>query len=87
MAAAEAHLGWKREGDTLVKTVTCIDFVAAMRFVNAVADAAEAINHHPDITINWNRVGLVLSTHSAGGLTQLDLDLAATIDGIPTDQP
>jgi 4a-hydroxytetrahydrobiopterin dehydratase len=53
-----------------------------MQFVNAVALLAEGANHHPDIAISWNRVTLRLSTHSAGGLTQLDLDLAAAIDGI-----
>lgn len=82
VAAGLQSLNWRREGDSLVKTVELADFAEAMQFVNAVADAAEAANHHPDITINWNRVGLTLSTHSAGGLTQLDLDLARVIDGL-----
>jgi 4a-hydroxytetrahydrobiopterin dehydratase len=51
-----------------------------MKFVNAVAGAAEAANHHPDISISWNTVRLRLSTHSAGGITQKDLDLAGEID-------
>jgi 4a-hydroxytetrahydrobiopterin dehydratase len=67
-------------GDELRTTVTLHDFAAALAFVNAVGAAAEAANHHPDIDIRWNTVHLVLSTHSAGGLTLLDLALAAAID-------
>jgi 4a-hydroxytetrahydrobiopterin dehydratase len=74
------NLAWSREGDELVKTVTRKDFAEAMQFVNAVAELAEAANHHPDIAISWNKVTLRLSTHSAGGLTQADLDLAKRID-------
>ena len=61
-------------------------------FVNDVADIAESANHHPDIDIRWNRVRLTLSTHSAGGLTELDLDVADRIERVfgdshaPTDQ-
>jgi 4a-hydroxytetrahydrobiopterin dehydratase len=80
VASALGGLDWEREGDELVKTVQRKDFAQAMRFVNAVADAAEAANHHPDISISWNTVGLRLSTHSAGGITQKDLDLARRID-------
>lgn len=80
MAAGIAALAWARQGDELVKVVTRKDFAGSMAFVNAVAALAEAANHHPDIAISWNRVTLRLTTHSAGGLTQLDLDLAAAID-------
>jgi 4a-hydroxytetrahydrobiopterin dehydratase len=59
------------------------DFVLAMRFVNAVADLAEAEGHHPDIRIHWNRVRLVLWTHDLGGLSENDFILAAKIDRIP----
>jgi 4a-hydroxytetrahydrobiopterin dehydratase len=75
-------LAWAREGDELVKVVTRKDFAEAMQFVNAVADLAEKANHHPDIAISWNTVTLRLSTHSAGGLTQADLDLAGQIDAV-----
>ena len=74
------QLRWAREGDALVTTVKLHDFAAALAFVNAVGAAAEAANHHPDIDIRWNKVRLVLSTHSAGGLTVLDIALAAAID-------
>jgi 4a-hydroxytetrahydrobiopterin dehydratase len=74
------QLHWTREGDVLVTTVKLHDFPAALAFVNAIGAAAEAANHHPDIDIRWNTVHLVLSTHSAGGLTVRDLALAGVID-------
>jgi 4a-hydroxytetrahydrobiopterin dehydratase len=79
-ALAEQGLDWEHVGDELVTTVELHDFAAALAFVNAVGVAAEAANHHPDIDIRWNKVHLVLSTHSAGGLTVLDIALAAAID-------
>ena len=79
-ALAEQGLAWEHQGDELVTTVELHDFAAALAFVNAVGAAAEAANHHPDIDIRWNTVHLVLTTHSAGGLTVLDLALAAAID-------
>jgi 4a-hydroxytetrahydrobiopterin dehydratase len=77
---AEQHIEWERVEDALVTTVELHDFAGTLAFVNAVGSAAEAANHHPDIDIRWNKVRLVLSTHSAGGLTVLDLGLAAAID-------
>jgi 4a-hydroxytetrahydrobiopterin dehydratase len=74
--------GWTREGKLIRKTVKLSDFVHAMGFVNSVALLAEKMNHHPDIDIRWNTVTLVLSTHSAGGLTELDMKLAAEINAL-----
>ncbi len=79
---AEKGLGWERNGDELVKTVTLATFPAAVAFVDRVAELAEAADHHPDIDIRWRTVTLRLSTHSAGGLTRKDLDLAGQIDGV-----
>jgi 4a-hydroxytetrahydrobiopterin dehydratase len=79
-ALEEQSIDWERHDQELVTTVTLHDFAAALSFVNAVGAAAEAANHHPDIDIRWNKVSLALSTHSAGGLTVLDLALAAAID-------
>lgn len=81
-SALAGGLRWRRgpDGDRLVKTVEREDFAEAMRFVNAVADLAESRNHHPDIAIHWNRVELELWTHTEGGVTQADLDLARAID-------
>jgi 4a-hydroxytetrahydrobiopterin dehydratase len=82
VAAGLRDLDWTRDGDVITKTVVRRDFAGAMAFVNQVAALAEARNHHPDIAISWNKVTLSLSTHDAGGLTQLDLDLAAAIDAL-----
>jgi len=74
--------GWKLEGKEIVKEFELKDFVHAMGFVNSVALLAEKANHHPDIDIRWNKVKLVLSTHSAGGLTEKDFSLAKQIDSL-----
>jgi 4a-hydroxytetrahydrobiopterin dehydratase len=71
---------WQKETATIKRTYEFKDFVAAMKFVNEVARVAEAAWHHPDIDIRWNKVTLALATHSEGGLTQKDFDLAKTID-------
>jgi 4a-hydroxytetrahydrobiopterin dehydratase len=68
---------WSRTGEVLERTFEFPDFEVAMAFVNQVAWAAEKVNHHPDIDIRWNRVRLALTTHDAGGLTSLDMGLAA----------
>lgn len=70
---------WVLDGDSLVSVRTFEDFAAAIAFVVRVALIAERAFHHPDIDVRWNTVTLRLSTHSAGGLTSQDLDLAAQI--------
>jgi 4a-hydroxytetrahydrobiopterin dehydratase len=79
LAAAE-H--WQRgEHSAIVRQWTFADFAAALAFVNGVAALAEAANHHPDILLHgWNKVRLTLSTHSEGGLTDSDFELADQID-------
>lgn len=72
--------GWSRRGDSLTRIYQFRNFAASMEFVNRVAEAAEAADHHPDIDIRYSKVTLTLSTHSAGGITQNDLDLAKAID-------
>jgi 4a-hydroxytetrahydrobiopterin dehydratase len=71
---------WTRTGGNISRTVELTDFRDAMLFTGAVAYLAERANHHPDILIEWNKVTLRLSTHSAGGLTAADLALAGRID-------
>ena len=72
---------WRREDDAIVRDLKFDDFAAAIAFVNRVADLAESANHHPDLLVHgWNKVRLTLSTHSEGGITQADLDLAGRID-------
>ncbi len=71
--------GWAREGDAITATVEAPDFPAAIRVVQAVADEAEQMNHHPDIDIRWRTTRWLLTTHDAGGVTQLDIELAHRI--------
>lgn len=72
---------WSRDGQAIVREWTFGDFGGAIAFVNRVAETAEAANHHPDILVHgWNKVRLELSTHSRGGLTEADFELAARID-------
>jgi 4a-hydroxytetrahydrobiopterin dehydratase len=79
--AALADLpGWELAGVDIVKQYKFADFVAAIAFVNQLADRAEAANHHPDIDIRWTAVTFRLSTHSEGGLSANDFALAAQID-------
>ncbi|MBO9307267.1 4a-hydroxytetrahydrobiopterin dehydratase [Thermomicrobium sp.] len=68
--------GWERQGDALVRTYVFKNFREAMAFVNRVAELAEEARHHPDITIRYNRVQLLLTTHEAGGITERDIALA-----------
>jgi 4a-hydroxytetrahydrobiopterin dehydratase len=72
--------GWKREDLGIRKRFRLATFPEAITFVNQVADLAEAVQHHPDIDIRWRNVTLRLTTHEAGGVTGLDLDLARQIE-------
>jgi 4a-hydroxytetrahydrobiopterin dehydratase len=74
------HRQWSNTKEGLRRTFQFDDFRAAMAFVNKVADAAEAANHHPDIDIRYNKVTLTLITHDAGGLTPRDTQLAKEAD-------
>jgi 4a-hydroxytetrahydrobiopterin dehydratase len=74
---------WRRDGRSIGRELEFKDFGQAMAFVNRVGDAAEAANHHPDIHLHgWNKVRLELSTHSEGGLTKADFEMAAQIDDL-----
>jgi 4a-hydroxytetrahydrobiopterin dehydratase len=76
--------GWEKDGDRIRRTFELSSFPAAIAFVSQVASLAEQADHHPDIDIRYRRVILTLSTHSAGGLTGKDMDLAGRIDRLPT---
>jgi len=81
IAAALVSLpGWEMDGGAIRKTLKFPEFMAAIRFVNSIAEIAEAADHHPDITVNYTRVTFVCSTHSAGGVTAKDFRLATAID-------
>jgi 4a-hydroxytetrahydrobiopterin dehydratase len=75
------HPDWVRDRQSISRTYVFNDFSEAMGFVTRVAIASEAADHHPDIDIRWNKVTIVLSTHSEGALTSKDLTLATRFDG------
>ena len=72
--------GWKLVEKAIERQIEFPDFKAAMKFVNTVAEAAEAANHHPDITINYNKVRFTLISHDLGGVTQRDIKMAGKIN-------
>jgi 4a-hydroxytetrahydrobiopterin dehydratase len=72
--------GWSRKGESLNKTYSFARFGDGIRFVQQVAQQADAMNHHPDIDVRYTNITFSLSTHDAGGITQNDLDLAKTIE-------
>jgi len=76
------HDGWEMAGDSLVRTFSFEDFNEALSFVVAVGLKAERAFHHPDIDIRWNRVTLRLSTHSEGGITEKDTELAVAVESL-----
>ena len=87
LLAQTPRWGLAERGTRLQRTFEFRNFVEAMRFVNRVAELAEAEGHHPDIAIHWNRVELTLWTHKIGGLHENDFILAARIDALLKDAP
>jgi 4a-hydroxytetrahydrobiopterin dehydratase len=86
LSAAEVHTalaqldGWSGDMSGIERTIECSSFPAAVELVRRVADVAEEMNHHPDIDIRWRNVRFAVSTHSAGGVTSYDTDLAKRIN-------
>ena len=74
--------GWSREGDAITKEFENGDFKGSVDFVNRLTVEAEEMNHHPDLEISWATVKVTLTTHSEGGLTAGDFELAGRIDGL-----
>ncbi len=74
--------GWERKGEAIEKSFKREDFVGSVRFVDRLVEPAEAIGHHPDLTISWDTVTVTITTHSEGGLTASDFELAAKIDAL-----
>jgi 4a-hydroxytetrahydrobiopterin dehydratase len=74
--------GWARTGDEIEKTYECPSFADAIAFVVRIGFFAEKADHHPDLDIRWRKVKVVLTTHDAGGLTNLDLLLAQQIEDV-----
>jgi 4a-hydroxytetrahydrobiopterin dehydratase len=78
----EALDGWEREGDAITKDFKLEDFKGSVEFVNRLTPVAEEMNHHPDLKISWNTVTVSITTHSEGGLTENDFELAGKIDAL-----
>jgi 4a-hydroxytetrahydrobiopterin dehydratase len=74
--------GWERSGEAIVKQFERGDFVGSVKFVDSLVEPAEEMNHHPDLEISWDKVKVTISTHSEGGLTAADFELAAKIDAL-----
>ncbi|MGN6254454.1 MAG: 4a-hydroxytetrahydrobiopterin dehydratase [Solirubrobacterales bacterium] len=74
--------GWERSGAAIEKSFGRGDFVGSVEFVSKLVEPAEAMNHHPDLAISWDTVTVTISTHSEGGLTAGDFELAAKIDAL-----
>jgi 4a-hydroxytetrahydrobiopterin dehydratase len=85
-AEIEARLaelpGWERRGEAIAKEFGCGDFVGSVRFVQSLVEPAEAMGHHPDLAVSWDKVTVTISTHSEGGLTANDFELAGKVDAL-----
>jgi len=81
-ARLSEHPGWERSGDAIAKTFERGDFVGSVNFVKTLVEPAEAMNHHPDLEISWDKVTVTIATHSEGGITAADFELATKIDAI-----
>lgn len=79
-SALEGLDGWSRDGDAIVREFEFRDFVEALGFIAQVGVLAERKNHHPELSNVYNRVRIALSTHDAGGITDLDVALAGEIN-------
>lgn len=74
--------GWERSGEAIRKRFACGDFVGSVKFVDSLVVPAEEIGHHPDLELSWDKVTVTISTHSEGGLTAADFELAGKVDAL-----
>jgi 4a-hydroxytetrahydrobiopterin dehydratase len=74
--------GWELQGKAISKRFGCGDFVGSVKFVESLVEPAEALGHHPDLEISWDTVTVTISTHSEGGLTGADFELAGKVDAL-----
>jgi 4a-hydroxytetrahydrobiopterin dehydratase len=86
-ALAELHSGWAGSTEKLSRSIEFADFPTAVEFVNRLAPRCEELDHHPDLAVRWRWVDVVLSTHSAGGVTALDATLARIVDDVAAGLP
>jgi 4a-hydroxytetrahydrobiopterin dehydratase len=78
----DSHPGWARDGEALVRTYRFPDFAGALAFTVHVGMIADKRDHHPDVTLGWGRAAVLWTTHDAGGVTRLDLELAEATDAV-----
>jgi 4a-hydroxytetrahydrobiopterin dehydratase len=81
------HAGWSGSTEEVRRSIEFADFPTAVEFVNRLAPICEELDHHPDLALRWRWVDVVLSTHSAGGVTELDLVLAGHVDEVAAGLP
>jgi 4a-hydroxytetrahydrobiopterin dehydratase len=81
------HPDWAGNPEKLTRSIEFADFLTAAEFINRLAPRCEELDHHPDLALRWRWVHIELSTHSAGGVTELDIALAGTVDEVAADMP
>ena len=74
--------GWSLEGRRIVREFEFEDFVGSINFVDSLVEPAEAMNHHPDLGISWNKVTVAITNHAEGGLTEKDFELASKVQAL-----
>jgi 4a-hydroxytetrahydrobiopterin dehydratase len=74
--------GWEFSGKAIAKSFGCGDFVGSVKFVESLVGPAEEMGHHPDLEVSWDTVTVTISTHSEGGLTAADFELAEKVDAL-----
>lgn len=84
---AARHPGWTGSPEKLRRSIEFADFLTAIEFINRLAPRCEELDHHPDLALRWRWVDVELATHSAGGVTELDLSLAGIVDEVAADLP
>ncbi len=86
-ALVDRHPGWSGTPRKLRRSIEFADFPTAVEFINRIAPRCEELDHHPDLALRWRWVDIELSTHSAGGVTDLDLTLAEIVDEVAVSLP
>jgi 4a-hydroxytetrahydrobiopterin dehydratase len=81
------HSDWQGSPDKLTRSIEFADFTTAVEFVNRLAPRCEELDHHPDLALRWRWVDVELSTHSEGGVTDLDATLAGIVDEVAAQLP
>ena len=84
---ASLHPDWTGTTDRLSRSIEFSDFPTAVEFINRLAPTCEDLDHHPDLALRWRWVDVVLATHSAGGVTDLDVTLAGIVDEVAASLP